>query len=127
LVFLSGLYIQNALKWGAWARWAGKSFESTFAKATADLRFLVLSFELKMRGIGKLGKGQVRRFFRNCERKSIKSADFRTKRAGVLKWVFENIQKHSKIFKNIRKLSRNIQKYSKIFEFLRPPCANCAK
>ncbi|GAH05102.1 unnamed protein product, partial [marine sediment metagenome] len=30
---------------------------------------------------------------------SIKSADFRTKRAGVLKWVFENIRKRSKTFK----------------------------
>jgi len=66
----------------------------------------------------------VRKFIRKCERISIKSADFRIKRAGVLKWVFENIRKRLKIFENIQKLSRNIQKYSKIFDFFAGTCAN---
>jgi len=38
--------------------------------------------------------------------KSIKSA-------GVLKWVFENIRKRSKTFKNIQKLNGNIQKLTR--------------
>jgi len=66
----------------------------------------------------------MRKFIRKCERISIKSADFRTKRAGVLKWVFENIRKRSKIFENIQKLARNIRKYSKIFKFFAGTCAN---
>ncbi len=37
---------------------------------------------------------------------------FSIKCAGVLKWVFENVQKRSKTFKNIQKLSENIQKLS---------------
>jgi hypothetical protein len=44
--------------------------------------------------IGKMGEknfNQMRKFIRKCVRISIKSADFRTKRAGVLKWVFENV------------------------------------
>jgi len=61
---------------------------------------------------------------RQCVRISIKSADFRTKRAGVLKWVFENIRKRLKIFENIQKLYRNVQKYSKIFDFYAGACAN---
>jgi hypothetical protein len=32
--------------------------------------------------------------------------------AGVLKWVFENIRKRSKTFKNIQKVRRNIRKLS---------------
>jgi len=89
---------------------------------------------LKMGGLGKGGGQSSGKFIRNrqdglrqCERISIKSADFRTKRAGVLKWVFENVRKRSKIFKNIQKLSRNIRKYSKIFEIFADPCAFDAK
>jgi len=48
----------------------------------------------------------------------------------MLKWVFENIRKRSKTFKNIqklsgniRKLTRNIQKYSKIFKNFAGTCA----
>jgi len=40
------------LKEGIWARGAEKSFE-----------FLVLSFELKMGGIGKLGNGEMKVIF----------------------------------------------------------------
>ena len=39
-------------------------------------------------------------------------ARFSIKNAGVLKWVFENIRKRSKTFKNIQKLSGNIRKLS---------------
>jgi hypothetical protein len=38
---------------------------------------------------------------------------FSIKCAGVLKWVFENIQKRSKTFKNIQKLGKNIQKLTR--------------
>jgi len=37
---------------------------------------------------------------------------FSIKSAGVLKWVFENIRKRSKTFKNIQKVRRNIRKLS---------------
>ncbi len=43
------------------------------------------------------------------------------KSAGVLKWVFENVQKRSKIFENIRKRSKifeNIRKYSNFLQVL---------
>jgi len=45
-------------------------------------------------------------------------ARFSIKRAGVLKWVFENIRKRSKTFKNIQKLGENIRKYSNFLQVL---------
>jgi len=52
-------------------------------------------------------------------------ARFSIKCAGVLKWVFENVRKRSKTFKNIQKLGENIQKLTrnirKYSNFLHPP------
>jgi len=75
---------------------------------------------------GEFGQGginQKRKFIRISVRISIKSADFRTKRASSCK-------KRSKTIENIRKFAKNVPKYSKfvskllkIFESFLPPCA----
>ena len=62
---------------------------------------------------------QMGNFWDRMRKFSIKSADFRIKSAGVLKWVFKNIRKRSKIFKNIQKYSNFEYKRSKIFENIR--------
>ena len=67
---------------------------------------------------------QTRKFFRKCERISIKSADFRTKRASSCKKrskTFENVRKYSK---TEWKYSKTEWKYSKIFNNFLPICAN---
>jgi hypothetical protein len=81
--------------------------------------------------IGKMGKrknqsdaqiiNQRRRFIRECVRISIKSVDFRTKRASFKKKrskTIENVRKHLKNGVKRSKTFENIRKYS---TFLDPP------
>jgi len=67
---------------------------------------------------------QKRKFICECIRISIKSADFRTKRASFKikrSKTIENVRKRLKIFEKWCETFENIRKYSNLLD---PPCAN---
>jgi len=81
----------------------------------------VLSFELKMGSIGKLGKGKNAQVFSQMRKKINQKCRFSHQTRKFLLKTFENIRKRLKIFENVQKLYRNIRKYSKIFDFFETP------